>query len=491
MTASSSALSPRARAWNNGLTACPGPLDLVIPADRVEGEIPAALRGGRMFSNGPGWTRIGERTAHPFDGHGYVRSMRLLQDGGVRLQAAFVQTPTFLAEQKAGRLLRRGLATHPSSTWWRNIGFGPARNVANTTISRFGHRLLAGWEGGCPFALDPESLATLGEETFGGLVEGQAVLAHMRQDKRRGRLVLCSPRPGPKTQFTFRELDAQERLVSTSSATIRGMSFAHDFAFTDDWYVLGGNPLSIDPFRFVGSLIGTHTLLDTIRMNASAPGQLHLVPRGRAGPLRTITLDDPALVVHFGNAFQRGDDVIVDACVFQNFEFGAEFGYSGPDRPFDPALPDARKPQRLVRITIPAGAETAQVVPLCAHGVDFPRFHPAHEGQETPWLFGATRDDTRYSDPFDSVIAIDLRDPARPPDLFRAPDLHFVGEPLFAPDPEDPAQGYVLVLVTDGLSAETKLVVLDAVRIAAGPLAVVPLPLLPIAFHGDFEAPQA
>ena len=84
-------LSPRARAWNASLTASPGPLDLTIDRARLEGDLPAALRGGRVLSNGPGWTHIGGRLAHPFDGHGYVRAFEFLDNLDNRNRIRFME----------------------------------------------------------------------------------------------------------------------------------------------------------------------------------------------------------------------------------------------------------------------------------------------------------------------------------------------------------------------------------------------------------------
>ena len=77
----------------------------------------------------------------------------------------------------------------------------------------------------------------------------------------------------------------------------------------------------------------------------------------------------PAFVVHFGNAFEQAGTVFIDMCAFSSFEFGEEFGYTGPTTPFDPALPDKRGPQRLYRVEIPAGATEATWRPLVPHGV--------------------------------------------------------------------------------------------------------------------------
>ena len=477
----------RTRSWNAAMGASPGDIDLTIPPGHIEGALPKRLRGGRMLSNGPGWTRIGDRTAHPFDGHGYVRSFAIQADGSVHLRARFVHTPSYTAERDAQKLVHRGFATNVTDRFWDNLGFGPPRNVANTTITRWGDRLLAGWEAGAPHALDPTTLDTRGEDHFGGILEGKSTLAHMRKDAIADRLVLCTLAQARQATFTFHEVDPTGTVVSTATAQIDGMVFAHDYALSPSWFVLGGNPLRMKPWQLVRTLLGTGTLLTSVATDLRKPGMLHLVPRG-GGDLRSVELPGKLFVVHFGNAFEQDDGtLIVDACAFADFPFGEEFGYTGPQGAFDPGLPEARGPQKLVRITVPAGATTATWERLTEHGVDFPRFHPDHEGRETPLLFGATRKDTRYSDPFDSVIGIDLLDRDRPEDLWTAPDTVFVGEPIFVPDPENGDQGTVLVILSDGASARTTLAVFDARRLSAGPVATVPLPLLPIAFHGDWD----
>jgi carotenoid cleavage dioxygenase-like enzyme len=113
-------LSTRTRAWNAAMTATPGELDLVISPAAVQGVIPEALRGGRHLQNGPGWTQIGDRLAHPFDGHGLVRALSFSADGGARLHSRFVRTPAYQAERAAGKVVYRGLGTNRSEWPWQN-----------------------------------------------------------------------------------------------------------------------------------------------------------------------------------------------------------------------------------------------------------------------------------------------------------------------------------------------------------------------------------
>lgn len=480
---------PRTLSWNRSMAASPGDLDLEVPSHLIDGKIPAALFGGRLLSNGPGWTRIGDRTAHPFDGHGYVRAFSFDDTGAVRLKARFVRTPSFLEEEKEKRLVVRGFATNRAGPFWKNLGIGPPRNVANTTIFRVGDRLIAGWEAGRPYALDATTLETIGEEDFGGALADQASLAHFHYDTEKDRLVSASLETGRQTHVTFREFDSSGQLQTAAAATLDGMLLAHDFAISPSWNILAGSKLKVRPREMAKMLLGASTLLRSVQPDVSAPGTLHLVPRDPSQAVRTIALPGPAFVVHFGNAFERDGDVIVDACLFPRFDLGQEFGYTGPDSDFDPTLPDARGPQRLMRITVPAGSDVATWRPLCEHGVDFPRFHPAFEAKPAPTLFGATRKDPRFSDPFDSILAKDLVDEERPPTLWTTPENTFVGEPIFVPAaPDATTEGFVLALVSDGLREQTTLVVLDAQDFERGPVASVPLPLLPVAFHGDWDA---
>jgi all-trans-8'-apo-beta-carotenal 15,15'-oxygenase len=474
----------RTQSWNAAMTARPGPLDLDLT--RVEGTIPTALRGGRVLSNGPGWTHIGGRLAHPFDGHGYVREFRFTPQGTVKLRARFVRTPAFLSEDAAQKLTHRGLGTNPGKFFWQNLS-GDLRNVANTTIVPWKGRLLAGWEGGAPTALDPQSLETLGEDTFGGALAKQATLAHMKHDAAQNRLVTCSVEMGRTTTLTFREFDAQGALLSTRVAPMPAALFAHDFTLTPNWYVLASNPLSMKWGEFALAMAGASTLMNAITSDARAEGAVYLVPRRGDGAVRTVKLPNRAFVVHYGNAFERDGDVHLDACLFHDFEFGHEFGFQGPDAPLDPKLPDARVPQRPFRITVPAQSDHATWRALASYGVDFPRVHPDHEGRETPLLFGATRADTRHSDPFDSVLRVDLRDFERPVQVWTASENVFVGEPLYAPAADRDDAGHVLAVTSDGVRGESALVVLDANDLAAGPLARVPMPLLPYGFHGTWE----
>lgn len=486
------AADARARAWNRALLASPGRMDLVAHVSSVEGKVPDALFGGRYLVNGPSALKLGGRLAHPFDGHGYVRAFTFLEDGSVDLRARPVDTEAWRAESRADALVYRGLGTLPYPADWRHAGRNRAapmrKNVANTTIVPFAGRLFAGWEGGLPHELDPDSLATKGPVDFGVLGPDDAFLAHVKHDKSRGVMVGASPTMGPKTTIVFRELNESLQELSSTTVSFDGGLFLHDFVITERYYGFALNPLSIDFVAMGKVLLGTATMIEMIGPNDDKARAFVLVPRPRRGergartatPL-VISLPIPVFAIHYANAYDDGDEVVVDTCAFPTFRFGQELGYQGPDAPLDPSLSDKRAPPRLFRLVVDPKARTASAAQISAHGVEFPRVHPDHDGRQTRLLVAGARRDERYGDPFDSLLVLDLDDLERPEQLWTVPEGSFVGEPVLWPGAD--GKDYVVVCVYDGDGGRTQLCVLDAADVPSGPLARATFPLLPYGFH--------
>ena len=474
--------------WTRIMTASPGNLDLQVPASSVDGAIPTDLFGKSYLLNGPGRLGYGDKLTHPFDGHGYLRAFKFQPDGSVSLKARFIETDVFRVEEKAQRIVVPGIGTLASPG--PKVENAPrVRNVANTTVLPFADQLLCGWEGGVPWAVEPETLRTLGPETFGGTLGAGATLAHFRYDATQSRLVTLSPSMGRQTQLTFREFDTSGQLQAERTAQIDGMLFAHDFVLTTNWYILARNPLRIDIWAFVKAQMGTGTLLDAIASDASLQGDLIFVPRKGKGLVqaRSFPTPRPIFAIHFANAFEKDDEVLVDVCAFEEVTFGNEFGYLGAQVPYlDPSVPDQRAPQRLVRVAAKPSTGQTSVRQLAAHAIDFPGVDARFAGQNAVFAMGATRLDLQHSDPFDAIASIDVVDEERPDTLWVPGGGRYVGEPVFYPDHAhaDPRAGYLVSLVYDGKNERTTLVVLDHRNMQAGPIAAVPFPLLPYGFHG-------
>src|SRR5690606_39350821 len=126
----------------------------------IRGRIPAELRGGTYLLNGPGLVELGGRLMHPFDGHGYVRAIRLTDEGGAAMRARFVDTMAYRIESQEQALRFRGIGTlvaEPSllgGDFLDNLRAPLGKNVAITAVHARAGRILALWEGGLPHAVE-------------------------------------------------------------------------------------------------------------------------------------------------------------------------------------------------------------------------------------------------------------------------------------------------------------------------------------------------
>src|SRR6516165_12154265 len=99
----------------------------------IEGRIPQELCGS-LYRNGPGlFERGGLRKPHLLDGDGLVQRLSLA-DGPAHYQNAFVRTPKFVAEEKAGTFHFTTWSMRPSGGLIPSLGGGPAHSQAGVTV---------------------------------------------------------------------------------------------------------------------------------------------------------------------------------------------------------------------------------------------------------------------------------------------------------------------------------------------------------------------
>jgi carotenoid cleavage dioxygenase-like enzyme len=141
----------------------------------TRGRWPEDLRG-RFYRNGPAlFERNGQRYHHWFDGDGMVQQFTL---AGSRIshRGRLVQTAKLKAERQAGRFLFDAFGT--------TIEGGPpitgadSVNTANTNALEHAGRVLAMWEGGSAYGLDPTDLSTQGPVSWRKDLVGLPFTAH-------------------------------------------------------------------------------------------------------------------------------------------------------------------------------------------------------------------------------------------------------------------------------------------------------------------------
>ncbi|XP_062226354.1 carotenoid cleavage dioxygenase 7, chloroplastic-like [Phragmites australis] len=374
----------------------------------TEGAIPSDFPAGTYYLVGPGlFSDDHGSTVHPLDGHGYLRSFRFDTNRTVHYSARYVETAAKReenADDASWRFTHRG----PFSVLQGGSRVGNVKvmkNTANTSVLRWGGRLLCLWEGGEPYELDPRTLETIGPFDLLGLGDGtdevardnrevtrrrrrpwlheagidvaarllrpvlsgvfsmpaKRLLAHYKIDPRTNRLLMVACNAEdlllPRSNFTFYEFDANFALVQKREFVVPDHLMIHDWTFTDSHYVLLGNRIKLDIPGSLLALTGTHPMIAALAVDPSRQcTPVYLLPRSpeaeATGRDWSVPIEAPSQMwsMHVGNAFEernaRGGLNIrlhMSGCSYQWFHFHRMFGYNWLNKKLDPSFMNIAK----------------------------------------------------------------------------------------------------------------------------------------------------
>jgi all-trans-8'-apo-beta-carotenal 15,15'-oxygenase len=445
---------------------------------RIEGVVPAFLRG-TYYLNGPArFERGGLQYRHWLDGDGMVCALRF-GDGGARFTSRYVRGTRLAEEEAAGRALYRSFGTaFPGDRLVRGVALESPLNVS---IYSWEGRLLAFGEQGLPWELDPETLATRGPFNFGGAVNPVSPFAaHPKIDPATGELFnfginFTSAQPS----LNLYRFHADGRLAYRRRLPIAIPASLHDFCLSGRYVVFHLGPYLLDMAR----LGAGETLMDALRWEPERGSALLIVRREDGEPVASVPVGN-RYVLHGINAFDEGDRLTVDVVeldrpVYDQYLLPGLFADVGPGRPvrFVIDLPNAKL------------LETREIA--YDRAPDFPAIDPALAGHpyDDVWMRGISRTGRPGRKFFDQVAHLSWSHPDRAEVWQAPPGWYLGGEPAFAPNPEGEG-GAVICQRFDAATGESAFLVFDAFRVDAGPVAVVPLDSpVHLGFHAVF-APE-
>ena len=318
----------------------------------IEGEIPRDL-DGVYLRNTENPLHPALKLYHPFDGDGMIHIVGF-RDGKTFYRNRFIRTDGFAEENAAGGPLWPGLA-EPVQIAKRDHGWG-ARTLmkdASSTdvIVHRGIALTSFYQCGDLYRLDPFTAGTLGKETFnGGFPSAWGVSAHPKVDAATGELLFFNySKQAP--YMSYGVVDADNNLAHHADIPLPGPRLPHDMAFTRNYAILNDFPLFWDPRLLQADihLPGFHR---------DMPSRFAVIPRrGGPGDIRWFEAD-PTFVLHFTNAYEDGDEIVLDG-FFEGEPSSGRFADRGQVAEGVP-LPGAR----------PAADQAAPLAVQPRHGAD-------------------------------------------------------------------------------------------------------------------------
>ena len=272
---------------------------------RIEGRLPAELRG-TFHRNGPAvHERFGLRYRHFFEGDGMVHAFRF--DGrGLAHRARVLATPKLVRETEAGRRLFSGFGT-PVRGGVR-VRRPDDLNVANVSVLDHHGELLALWEGGSASVLDRETLAWQGFKVWGERLEGVPFTAHPKVEPD-GTLWAFGFNLVPVRALVLYHIAADGVPVKTQVVDPGPLGIVHDFVVTARHLVIVIPPLVFEPSP------GDGVLLDAFAWRPALGTRVLVVDKDDFSVRRWYQL--PAgFGFHHGNGWEDAGGVIrFDHCV--------------------------------------------------------------------------------------------------------------------------------------------------------------------------------
>lgn len=297
----------------------------------IDGEVPNDLVGV-LYRNGPGKFGVNnERVAHILDADGLVLRFQFRHptDSGnrVKFTSRFIETEGFVEEKEKQQFTKRGtFGTAPSPLWYspnrKGLNADPPekspliarmaanalnvdiKNTANTQVIAFGGKVLALWEAGMPYMLDPETLETIGLDSLGlnrdfkgklavnylpGVPEsfqpnflgGLAHTAHPKVCPRTGNLVGWTWAQNPtdgSLEMTITEYDSDGfSIIASETHKMDSVALApHDMVLTEHYVMLKINSLEMDQLSFLSGAKGP---AECLGMDGRAPVKAFIFPR--------------------------------------------------------------------------------------------------------------------------------------------------------------------------------------------------------------------
>lgn len=440
----------------------------------VHGTMPGWL-SGTLLRNGPARFEVGARSyRHWFDGLAMLHRFSIA-DGTVSYANRYLDSKAHRAASETGMIGYSEFATDPCRSLFQRVAtvFSPPRfgDNANVNVVRLGDELLAMTETPLPVAFDPVTLATVG---VGRPAPGQLTVAHPHRTPTGGEMLSYATHFGPFTTYrVYSEAPGGKRRMIARLPASRP-SYMHSFAITEHYLVLVEFPLVVIP---VAIPLSGRPFIENYHWQPRR-GTRFLVIDLHSGRLRGSYRGEALFAFHHVNAFEQGNEIVVDLCAYDDAQIVQGF-YLERLRETTPRLPEPQL--RRYRVGLDTGR--VQREPVIEVSIELPRInYSLCNGRPYRYVYGASP--SRGATFLDQLVKVDVE--AGEVTSWSEPGA-YAGEPVFVPAPgarrED--DGVLLSVVLDATSATSFLQVLDARDLTGLARARVPHHI-PFGFHGHF-----
>ena len=432
----------------------------------VEGTIPDDLDGVYLRNTENPLVPAAERY-HPFDGDGMIHSI-YFSNGAAEYRNRFIRTEGLLAELDAGGPLWSGLAESPLVAP-RQDGWGARTRMKDASstdvVVHNGVALTSFYQCGDLYRLDPISLDDNGREAWNGKFPDAGVSAHTKVDEATGELMFFNY----QTTYPYMHygvVSPTGDLVHYTPVPLPGPRLPHDMTFTENYSILNDCPLFWKEDLIERGIYAT-------QFHRDMPTRLGVIPRyGTEKDIKWFECD-ATYVLHWINAYEDGDEIVVDGY----FQFDPSPGVT----------PDATLEQRMFRFLdlfalqsrpyrwrLNMKTGTVKEGPLSDTITEFGMINALIAGKNYEWVYSTIPAVGWFG--FEGIIKHNVVTGTE--ENYRLPEGVYASETVFAPRPSSRSEddGYLITFTMDVINDSSQCLIFDAQNVSDGPVARIQLP---------------
>jgi carotenoid cleavage dioxygenase len=333
-------------------------------------------------------------------------------------------------------------------------------SMANTHVIRHVGKIMAITEVSLPIQLTP-TLDTIGAYTFDGKLNGP-MTAHPKICPITGEMLFFGYSIMPPF-LTYYRASKDGTLVQSEVIDVPGPTMMHDLNITENFVIFLDLPMVFDPETIGNGGLG-------IRFDESYGARLGVMPRnGKSADVRWFDIE-PCYVFHTLNAYEDGDEVVLDGCRL--------VGYMVEGMTKSP-LPNLYQ----WRINLKTGQVSESQVDDSS--LDFPRVPDRKVGQS--YRYGYLAEVGPTVPIMTGYHKYDMRTRSRTTHALKNGEEG--NEAVFVPAASGTSEddGYLMTYVYKPDTNTSDLLIMDASNMASDPVARIHLPVrVPAGFHGSW-----
>lgn len=453
----------------------------------VEGALPHWLLG-RLIRNGPAMFEVGGQSFnHWFDGLAALHQFNFA-DHQVTYSCKFLQSEAYKRAKSSDQISSVEFGTRRKMSLLARVRdiFAPElSDNANVNALPLAGRWVALTETPYMTEFDPSSLNTIGAYKFDDKLKYHVTTAHPHYDFDHGALYNVVVTFGKTSRYGLtRQVAGEQRRQLLGQVETSSPGYMHSFAMTRRYVILTEFPLRLAATEL---LFSGKPYIECYHWLKDKPTNFIVLSKANGALVRRFEAE-PGFSFHHINAYERGDEILVDLAFLPDSRIVQALYLSNLRQDGPVPVGQAKR----FCLDLKSGAVKCES--LAAGGLDFPQInYKKHSSRQYTYFYGVGTD-------LDGDAA-----PRTQPDFLN--DLRRVntdtktvkiwkqagcypGEPVFVAAPGNNSQreddGVLLSLVLDVEAGGSFLLVLDASSMQE--IARLALPqATPFTFHGVFE----